>query len=138
VVAEEFWPPARRQSRRNDPGQSIHAGNRELPGLLRSWTGGRHRRSLLPKVRKSKVLQLIELARKGTEAVAIEGDPRVFPLESAARLQPRPHGSHLPTRRHPTIRVTGSFGDTHGWFRLSSLYGSEHAPPSTAYLPRRC
>jgi len=77
------------------------------------------------KVKTTDVKEIIERTRKGLDLVEIEGDDRVFPVEvSCARcnhslLDPR----HV-IDGHPSIRVTVSFGDRHGWLALSSLYGS--------------
>jgi len=77
------------------------------------------------KVRTSDVKGIIERTQKGLDLVEIETDQRVFPVEvSCARcnhslMDPR----HI-IDGHPSIRVTVSFGNKHGWLALSSLYGS--------------
>ncbi len=77
------------------------------------------------KVRTSQVKDIVERTRQGLDAVEIEGDQRVFPVEvSCARCN-----HTLMDPRHvidglPCIRVTVSFGNKHGWLALSSLYGS--------------
>jgi len=77
------------------------------------------------KVRTSQVKDIVERTRKGLDAVEIEGDQRVFPIDvSCARCN-----HTLMDPRHvidglPCIRVTVSFGNEHGWLALSSLYGS--------------
>ena len=77
------------------------------------------------KVKSSKVKKILRSARAGLDRVEIDTDQRVFPLEvSCARC----NHSLLDPRNvidgHPSIRITVSFGSKHGWFCLSSLYGS--------------
>ena len=77
------------------------------------------------KVRTSMVKEILARTREGLDVVAIETDQRIFPVEvSCARcnhslMDPR----HI-IDGHPSIRVTVSFGNCHGWLALSSLYGS--------------
>ena len=77
------------------------------------------------KVKTSDVKDIIKRTKKGLDLVEIETDDRVFPVEvSCARcnhslMDPR----HIIDER-PSIRVTVSFGNKHGWMALSSLYGS--------------
>ena len=77
------------------------------------------------KVRKSRVRQLLDDALTGSSDIDISEDPRVFPIEVSC---PRCNHSLMDTSGgidgHPPIRVTVSFDHTHGWLRLSSLYGS--------------
>ncbi len=80
------------------------------------------------KVRPSMVKEILERSREGLDKVAIETDQRIFPVEvSCARcnhslMDPR----HL-IDGHPSIRVTISFENKHGWLALTSLYGSYKA-----------
>ena len=77
------------------------------------------------KVQPSAVKEIIAKTREGLDSVQLETDQRVFPVEvSCARcnhslMDPR----HI-LDGHPSIRVTVSFGDRHGWLALSCLYGS--------------
>jgi NADH-quinone oxidoreductase subunit E len=77
------------------------------------------------KVRTSTVKEIIDRTQKGLDAVEIATDQRIFPVEvSCARCN-----HSLMDPRHiidgqPSIRVTVSFGNRHGWLALSSLYGS--------------
>jgi NADH-quinone oxidoreductase subunit E len=77
------------------------------------------------KVRTRMVPEIIANASEGLDKVEIETDQRIFPVEvSCARcnhslMDPR----HI-IDGHPSIRVTVSFGNKHGWLALSSLYGS--------------
>jgi NADH-quinone oxidoreductase subunit E len=77
------------------------------------------------KVRTSQVKEILEKTRKGLDMVEIETDARVFSVEvSCARCN---HSLMNPNRLidgHPSICVTASFGNKHGWLALSSLYGS--------------
>ncbi len=77
------------------------------------------------KVRTSQVRDIIERSRKGLDLIEIETDQRIFSVEvSCARcnhslMDPR----HI-IDGYPSISVTVSFGNKHGWLALSSLYGS--------------
>ena len=77
------------------------------------------------KMKISMVKGILDKVRIGLDRVEIDTDQRVFPLEvSCARC----NHSLLDPRNvidgHPSIRITVSFGNKHGWFCLSSLYGS--------------
>jgi NADH:ubiquinone oxidoreductase subunit E len=87
------------------------------------------------KMRRSRVRHLLDEARRGFDRGDGGQDPRVFRIEVGC---PSCNRSLMdPTfaiEGHPSIRVTASFGDKHGWLRLSSLYGrynvfSEHTIP---------
>ncbi|MDO9351023.1 MAG: NAD(P)H-dependent oxidoreductase subunit E, partial [Deltaproteobacteria bacterium] len=76
-------------------------------------------------VTSPKVKEIIHKARAGLDRVDIQTDERIFPVEVAC-----PRCNHSLMDRHhyvdgyPSIRVTVSFGQKHGWVRLSCLYGS--------------
>jgi NADH:ubiquinone oxidoreductase subunit E len=76
-------------------------------------------------VTTSKVPEIIQKTRTGLDAAEVHHDERVFALEVAC-----PHCNHSlmdGTRLVdgvPSIRVTVSFGNEHGWLALSALYGS--------------
>ena len=77
------------------------------------------------KVRTSMVKEILEKARSGMDVIEIETDQRIFPVDvSCARC----NHSRMDPRQiidgHPSIRVTVSCGDKHGWMALTSLYGS--------------
>ncbi len=76
-------------------------------------------------VRPSKVSEIIERTREGLDIVDLDEDKRVFPIEVNC---PRCNHSLMDADElidgYPSIRVTLSFGNVHGWMRLSSLYGS--------------
>ena len=77
------------------------------------------------KVTVSRVEGILKKTREGLDKVEIETDQRVFPVEvSCSRCN---HSlmdpSHL-IDGFPSIRVTVSFDDKHGWVSLSCLYGS--------------
>jgi len=71
------------------------------------------------------VRRIIGKTRVGLDRVEVTEDRRVFPLEVSC---PRCNHSLMDPRHlvdgFPSIRVTASFGQEHGWLRLSCLYGS--------------
>jgi NADH-quinone oxidoreductase subunit E len=71
------------------------------------------------------VKKIIGRTRVGLHRVEISEDRRVFPLEVSC---PRCNHSLMDPSHLvdglPSIRVTVSFGQEHGWLRLSCLYGS--------------
>jgi len=90
-----------------------------------------------PQVNPEKVGRIIERTREGLDKIEIEGDERVFPIEVSC---PRCNHSLMDVGHlidgYPSIRVTLSFGHTHGWLRLSSLYGSYNVE-SEYEIPKR-
>jgi NADH-quinone oxidoreductase subunit E len=76
-------------------------------------------------VNTARVKQIIAKTRAGLDNVSVKTDERVFPIEVSC---PRCNHSLMDERHliddHPSIRITMSFGRSHGWLRLSSLYGS--------------
>jgi NADH-quinone oxidoreductase subunit E len=71
------------------------------------------------------VKRIIRKARAGLDKVVVKADQRTFPVEvSCARCNHSLMDSGHLIDGYPTIRVTMSFGDVHGWLALSSLYGS--------------
>ncbi|MDI6762017.1 MAG: NAD(P)H-dependent oxidoreductase subunit E [Thermodesulfobacteriota bacterium] len=76
-------------------------------------------------VTSPRVKEIIHKAKAGLDRVDIQTDERIFPVEVAC-----PRCNHSLMDRHhyidgyPSIRVTVSFGQKHGWVRLSCLYGS--------------
>ena len=72
-----------------------------------------------------KVGEIIDTVREGLDRVEIKTDKRIFPVEVSC---PRCNHSLMDTEHliddFPSIRVTISFDDKHGWLRLSCLYGS--------------
>lgn len=96
------------------------------------------------KVGKQHVSGMIECARTGAEEGGQAGDERVFPVVVSC-----PSCNHslmdegFSIEGRPSIRVTVSFDDEHGWLRLSSIYGrynvfSEHEIPHGAILNVFC
>lgn len=72
-----------------------------------------------------KVKEIIHKTRAGLDRVDVATDERIFPLEVCClRCNHSLMDPHQYIDGHPSIRVTVSFGDRHGWVRLSSLYGS--------------
>ncbi len=77
------------------------------------------------KVRTSGVKEIIGRTRAGLDAIEVETDQRVFPVEvSCARCNHSLMDPQHVIDGRPSIRVTVSFGNKHGWLTLSSLYGS--------------
>jgi NADH-quinone oxidoreductase subunit E len=76
-------------------------------------------------VSATKIKSILDDTRNGLDKVEIESDQRIFPLEvSCSRCN---HSLMDPNRLidgYPSIRVTVSFKNNHGWLALSSLYGS--------------
>ncbi len=95
-------------------------------------------------VNAAKVKDIIKATRAGLDKVEIQSDQRIFPVEAGC---PRCNHSlmdkdHL-VDGYPSIRVTVSFGRTHGWLRLSCLYGSytvesEHEMPMDTLVNLFC
>ncbi|MBI4881405.1 MAG: NAD(P)H-dependent oxidoreductase subunit E [Planctomycetes bacterium] len=78
-----------------------------------------------PAVTTSRVGDILQSARVGLNNVKVETDERVFPLEvSCARCNHSLMDPTHPIDGHPSIRVTVSFDNQHGWTALSCLYGS--------------
>jgi NADH:ubiquinone oxidoreductase subunit E len=76
-------------------------------------------------VKLADVKQILSKVHEGLDKIEIETDQRVFPVEvSCSRCN---HSLMDPAHiidGYPSIRVTVSFGQQHGWLALSSLYGS--------------
>jgi len=76
-------------------------------------------------VRTSQVKEILEKSRKGFDIIEIDTDERIFPIDvSCARCN---HSLMDPEHQidgHPSIKVTVSFGQKHGWMCISSLWGS--------------
>jgi NADH-quinone oxidoreductase subunit E len=91
-----------------------------------------------PQVKVSTVSEILDKAREGLDVIKIETDQRIFPVEvSCARCNHSLMDSEHVIDGHPAIRITVSFGNKHGWFLLSCLYGSHNVaseyeiPPGT-------
>ncbi len=77
-------------------------------------------------VKTSEVKKIINKTQKGLDLVEVDTDKRIFPLEvSCARCNHSLMDSGHVLDGHPAIRITVSFDNKHGWFVLSSLYGSD-------------
>jgi (2Fe-2S) ferredoxin len=77
-------------------------------------------------VKTSEVNEIINKTQKGLDLIEVETDQRIFPLEvSCARCNHSLMDSNHILDGKPVIKVTVSFGNKHGWFILSSLYGSD-------------
>jgi len=96
------------------------------------------------KVRESRVNQLLHEAIKGFEKTDIDRDERVFPIEvNCPRCNHSLMDKIVPIDAYPSIRIRMSFGNKHGWLRLSSLYGShnistEHDIPADTVVKFSC
>ncbi len=76
-------------------------------------------------VNTNKVKRILKKAREGLDKIAVKADQRVFPVEvSCSRCNHNLMDSSHLIDGYPSIRVTMSFGNIHGWMVLSSLYGS--------------
>ncbi len=73
----------------------------------------------------SEVKRIIKKARTGLDKVTVKADQRIFPVEVSCSKcnHSLMDSSHL-IDGYPSIKVTMSFSDLHGWLALSSLYGS--------------
>jgi len=71
------------------------------------------------------VVQIVEKTRAGLDRIDVATDARVFPVEVSCG---RCNHSFMDAKHlidgHPAIKITISFGDSHGWLLLSSVYGS--------------
>lgn len=76
-------------------------------------------------VKPTQVAGVLESTAEGLDRVDIKTDQRVFPVEVAcARCNHSlMNPAHL-LEGFPSIKVTISFNQSHGWLLLSSLYGS--------------
>lgn len=78
-----------------------------------------------PSVNTGQVKTIIHRTREGLDKVEIRDDQRIFPVEvSCPRCNHTLMDSTHLVDGYPSIRVTVSYEDVHGWLRLSSLYGS--------------
>lgn len=91
-----------------------------------------------PQVKVSTVADIMEKIHTGLDVVKIETDKRIFPVEvSCARCNHSLMDAEQKIDGYPAIRITVSFENKHGWFLLSSLYGSHNVaseyeiPPGT-------
>jgi len=76
-------------------------------------------------VNASKVRAILEKTKEGLDKIEIRADRRIFPLEvSCSRCNHSLMDSGHLVDGFPSVRITQSFGQQHGWLRLSSLYGS--------------
>jgi len=76
-------------------------------------------------VTTSKVKEILEKACIGLDTVEIDTDQRIFPIDvSCSRCNHSLMDPRHPIDGHPSIRITTSFGNKHGWTAISSLWGS--------------
>jgi (2Fe-2S) ferredoxin len=95
-------------------------------------------------VKPMDIKRILNKVRDGLDKIEIETDKRVFPIEvSCSRCNHSLMDSRHIIDGYPSIRVTVSFGQQHGWLTLSSLYGSynvssEFAIPDNTILHFFC
>ncbi|MBU2652577.1 MAG: NAD(P)H-dependent oxidoreductase subunit E [Bacteroidetes bacterium] len=89
-------------------------------------------------MKASLVKDILTKVQAGLDIVEVDTDERVFPVElSCSRCNHSLMDAKRPIDGHPSVRVTMSYGNTHGWLAISSLWGSytvhsEYAiPPDT-------
>jgi len=71
------------------------------------------------------VARIVERTGSGLDKVDVQSDQRVFPVEVAcARCNHSFMNPNYLIDGYPSIKVTISFGQVHGWLLLSCLYGS--------------
>ena len=76
-------------------------------------------------VNMGKVNQILKKARVGLDKVETKTDGRIFPIEvHCSRCNHSLMDPNNLIDDYPSVRVTISFHDKHGWLRLSCLYGS--------------
>lgn len=76
-------------------------------------------------VTPNRVKSIIARTGEGLDRVDIEKDQRVFPVEvNCSRCNRSLMDTNHLVDGVPSIKVTVASGQTHGWLRLSSLYGS--------------
>lgn len=79
-------------------------------------------------VSTQKIKNILDRTLEGLDKIEIETDRRIFPIEvSCSRCNHSLMDPRHPIDGHPSIRVTVSFDQHHGWLALSSLYGSYNA-----------
>lgn len=72
-----------------------------------------------------RVKEIVSQTREGLDKIDIKTDSRIFPVEvSCARCNHSLMDPDNLVDGLPSIRVIISFGQSHGWLLLSSLYGS--------------
>ncbi len=76
-------------------------------------------------VSTSKVEKIIEKAEKGLDETETKQNKSLFPVEvTCPRCNHSLMDKDYEIDGYPSIRLTMSYGQKHGWLRLSSLYGS--------------
>ncbi|MCK4786483.1 MAG: NAD(P)H-dependent oxidoreductase subunit E, partial [Desulfobacteraceae bacterium] len=78
-------------------------------------------------VNTRRVSSILKKTRAGLDKIEIKGDQRIFPIEVSCSRCNRSlmNPGHL-IDGYPSVRVTVSFNQKHGWLALSSLYGSHN------------
>ncbi|MFC1763561.1 NAD(P)H-dependent oxidoreductase subunit E [Planctomycetota bacterium] len=79
------------------------------------------------KVRKSRISQLLDDARKGFDSAEIGKDRRIFPISVTCLHCKRSFMDEtFPIDGYPSIKVNITHNHEEGWLRLSCLYGSHN------------
>lgn len=95
-------------------------------------------------VKAKMVKQLINKVSEGLDKIDVKKDKRIFPVQvSCPRCNHTLMDPETIIDNYPSIHITVSFGRKHGWYRLSSLYGSfnfksEHEIPLDTKLNVFC
>lgn len=78
-------------------------------------------------VKTKEVKSIIAQTQHGLEQVDVKKDQRIFPVNvNCPKCNHSLMDAEHPLDGYPSIKVTITYGDNHGWFRLSSLYGSSN------------
>jgi len=86
-------------------------------------------------MKTSMVKDVLDQVKAGLDVVEVDTDERVFPVEvSCSRCNHSLMDAKRQIDGHPSIRVTMSFGNVHGWLAISSLWGS-HTVHSAYDIP---
>lgn len=95
-------------------------------------------------VNTTKVNRILRKTNEGLNNIEIKTDKRIFPVEvSCAQCNHSLMDQRHLIDGHPSIKITISFKNKHGWIALSSLYGSynvssEHEIPENIIVHFFC
>ena len=124
---------------RDDARPGVHARDGELPrGRARSARSSSSTGTTSRASGRRPSADILEKTREGLDQVDLASDERVFPVEVAcARCNHSLMDPHDLIDGQPSIRVTASFGDKHGWLRLSSVCTAPSRWSREHEIPRR-
>jgi len=78
-----------------------------------------------PKVRKSRIRELLDKALKGFDRIDIQNDRQIFPVNvNCPRCNHSLRDETFAIDGYPSLKLLISFDHKKGWLRMSSLYGS--------------